>query len=187
MKKLTKLSAAFLTVLALSLSSAPVFAEGTGTTSDNAKAQQSAKVEAAKAKAAAAKEKACSTRKNAVTTIEKRVSNRGQGRLDAITKIATKVENYVQTKNLSVTNYASLVSDVDAKKAAAQTAVDAVKNDPGEVSSVTCSNGDGKAKVEAFKKDMKAQQDALKAYRQSVNNLITAVKAAKTATGGTQQ
>jgi len=186
MKRFSKLSITLLSLLSLLTFSAPVLAETTAAGTSTTKTEQSVSTRA-KEKLAEAKTKACDTRKNAVTTIEKRVANRGQARLDAITKIATKVENYVQTNNLTVTNYDSLVATVDAKKAAAQAALDTTKNDPGAVTGVTCQNGDGKVKVEAFKKDMKSQQEALTAYRQSVKALITAVKAAKTSTGGTQQ
>ena len=213
MKRFSKLSVTLLAAVSLLTFAAPAFAEqgsgsgssGSGTSgrstsgtstskeaevtskSTETETEHTAAVAQAKASTTEAHDKACTTRKNAVTTIEKRVANRGQARLDAITKIATKVENYVQTNNLTVANYDSLIATVNAKKAAAQAALDTTKNDQGAVAGVTCQNGDGKVKVESFKKDMKAQQEALTAYRQSVKTLITAVKSVKAGTGGTQQ
>lgn len=193
MNKTLKLTTIALSVLTLMLTSAPVFAEHgsddssntstTATTTSHKETEQ----EIEQDQLAAAKLKACGVKKNAVSGIESRVGKRAQGRLDAITKIATKVENYVTTNNLTVTNYDSLVSDISAKKATAQAAVDKVKSEVGSVGSVTCSGGDGKAQVEIFKKDMRAQQNALKAYRESVKVLVKAVKAAKTSTGGEQE
>src|SRR5665213_2891449 len=108
MKRFSKLSITLLSLLSLLTFSAPVLAETTAAGTSTTKTEQSVSTRA-KEKLVEAKTKACDTRKNAVTTIEKRVANRGQARLDAITKIATKVENYVQTNNLTVTNYDSLV------------------------------------------------------------------------------
>lgn len=207
MNKILKIAAAATTVAMLALSSAPVLAVDSNSDSsapsssasteirqaalDAAKAKEQARVAAAKAeeqaKVAAAKEKLCATRKTTAGNIEDRISTRGQNRLNVITTVAGRVENYYVTKGLSVSNYDALVSDINAQKGTAQAAVDLVKADAAQMSSVTCGDGSGRTAVEKFKTDLKAEQAALKAYNTSVKNLITAVRAAKTTTGGAQQ
>jgi uncharacterized coiled-coil DUF342 family protein len=190
MTKTIRLCASILSVLALVFVSAPVLAEtGSGSGDSSQVKATTSETEHAKiaAQQAAAKARVCGIKKNVVGKAEGRVGKRGQGRLEAITKITTKVEDYIQTKNLSVTNYDSLVATINAKKTVAQTAVDTVNAEVGSIGSVNCQGGDGKTQVETFKKDMRAQQDALKAYREAVKALVAATKVAKTSAGGAQQ
>lgn len=134
-----------------------------------------------------AKEKACTNRKKAVTNIEARIAERGQRQIDTFSKIAQRTEDFYASKGYSLSNYSELVTKVESAKTNAQTAVNTVKSDSLTVDTATCQSGDGKTKVEAFKKDLRLEQTALKAYKTAVKNLIVGVKSAKsTTTGGTQ-
>lgn len=185
-------------VSVLIFASAPVFAEDSATGTGDSSGASSIGSEHRKTatlanetvqeKQAAAKEKVCETHKRVVNNIETRIASRGQKRMDVITKIADRVEKFYTDKGLSVSNYDTLVANVNAKKDAAQAALDSIKTDAGNVSSITCGSGQGSVAVTQFKTDLKAEQTALKAYQTAVKDLIVAVKtAADSSTEGSQQ
>jgi len=180
--------AALISCFMLIFSAAPAFAEhGSGDDISGSRVKNQQKIEDQKEdRLEAAKEKACGRKKTFVSGVESRVGKRGQGRLDAITKIATKVETYIKNKNLTVANYDQLISNINDKKATAQAAVNKVNSEIGSVGQVNCQGGDGKDQIETFKKDMRAQQAALKDYRNAVKALVKAAKDAKTSTGDEQ-
>jgi len=202
MNRLLKLTAVMMLALALTFTSASVFAEdsisGTSGTDDSSdtssttlnehhKTVATLASETAQEKQTAAKQKVCETKKRVVTNIETRIVSRGQKRMDVITKIADRVEKFYTDKGLTVSNYDTLVANVNAKKDAAQATLDTIKTDAGNVSSITCGNGQGKVVVTQFKTDLKAEQTALKAYQTAVKDLIVGVKSAKASTEGSQQ
>lgn len=201
MNRLLKLTTALTLALTLSVASVPVFAEGgssgTGGADDNTTSTTSGSEHRSTAtfaneteneRQASAKEKVCETHKRVVSNIETRIASRGQKRMDVITKIAERVEKFYTDKGLSVSNYDTLVANVNAKKDAAQAALDTIKTDAGNVSSITCGSGQGSVTVTQFKTDLKAEQTALKAYQTAVKDLIVAVKtAADSSTEGSQQ
>jgi hypothetical protein len=196
MNKFLKITVAISGAIILGLASAPVFAEdgsttpSTGPTSNETGTRDptSNTKEQAQEKIKEAREKVCSNRKTSAGNVETRVIHRGQKRLDAYTKIAERAEKFYADKGLTVTNYDTLVADVNAKKSAAQTAVDTLSADKGQLPSVACGNGTGKPAIEKFKTDLKAEQNALKAYKTSIKTLLQAIKAAKTtATGEGEQ
>jgi hypothetical protein len=133
-------------------------------------------------KLADAKLKACQNRETAINNIMGRIADRGQKQLDLFSTIATRVETFYTDKGKTLGNYDALVADVTAKKAAAQTEVDAVK-----ASSVTfkCDGTDPKGAAASFKDGLKAEIDALKAYKTSVKNLIVGVKSVQGSTTST--
>ena len=204
MNRLLKISTALLAAITLAASSAPVFAEDTGTTTNSgsstttsqtsaeqtraaAKEKEQEKVQAAKE---AVKEKVCKAKKDGAGNVEGRVINRGQKRLDAYTQIAERAEKFKTDKGLTVANYDNLVADVNAKKAAAQATVDTLNADKGQLPNVACGNATGKPAIEKFKTDLKAEQNALKAYKTSIKTLIQAIKTTAkttTTTEGSQQ
>ena len=129
--------------------------------------------EAAQTKLADAKLKACQNREKAINNILARIASRGQKQLDLFSTIATRVETFYTDKGKVLSNYDALVADVNAKAAAAQTAVDAVK-----AASVTfkCDGTDPKGTAQSFKDSLKAEIAALKDYKSAVKNLIVGVK-----------
>ena len=147
---------------------------------------------AAQTRLADAKLKACQNREKAINNIMARLADRGQRHLDLFTKIAERTEAFYTTKGKTLSNYDALVADVAAKKAAARTAVDAVK-----ASSVSfkCDGTDPRGAAASFKDSLKSEIAALKDYKTAVKNLIVGVKSVqgsststdnKTTSGGQQ-
>lgn len=95
---------------------------------------------------------------------------------DKFDAIAQRVEDYytntVVPSGKTVANYANLVSDIQAEKAAVQAPVTQAQNN---ANSFSCTSNDPKETLTQFRKDMQAVQQALKDYRTSIKNLIVAV------------
>lgn len=156
-----------------------------------AKAKAEAAREAAKKKAEAAREAAKVKADAKLAENKQRIceqkQTRLQGRLDKIAaqgtrqlavfeKISTKVQEFKTTKNLTVTNYASLVEKVDAAH------VDAVKAVADATKAPTFDCADpvaAKTTVEAYKKAIVARNKALKTYKTAVKDLLVAVKSSQ--------
>ena len=130
-----------------------------------------------------AKLKVCQNREKAITNIMKRVGDRGQKQIDLFTKIAEKTEAFYVKKGKTLSNYDALVADVNAKKAIAQAAVDKTK---ASVVDFKCDGTDPKGAAASFKDNMKAQNEALKAYKTAVKNLIVGVKSAQGTTSSSE-
>jgi hypothetical protein len=127
----------------------------------------------AQAKRAEAKLKVCQNHEKAITNKMTHIADRGQKQLDLFTTIATRTETFYTNKGKILSNYDALVADVNAKQAAAQTAVDTIKS---ESTGFTCDGSDPKGLASSFKSSLKLEITALKHYRTSVRNLIVGVK-----------
>ena len=127
--------------------------------------------------------KACQNREKAVTNIMSRIGDRGQKQVDLFTKIADRTQKFYADKGLSLSNYDALAADVAAKKTAAEAAVAATKSTTVQFK---CDGDNPKGTAEHFKSSMKRQNEALKAYKTSVKNLIVGVKSSKSTAGGQQ-
>jgi hypothetical protein len=92
--------------------------------------------------------KSCENRQKAITNIMSRISDRGQKQLTLFATIATRTETFYTNKAKTLSNYAALVADVNAKAAAAQTAVTAISSSK---STFSCTGNDPKGVVGAFK------------------------------------
>lgn len=126
------------------------------------------------AKKQANKMRLCQKHEGLVRNTASRIADRAQKHLDLFTTIATRTETFYTTKGKTLANYDALVADVNAKKAAAQTAVDALKT---EAPNVTCDDtGVISASAATFKADAKTTIGLLKEYKTSVKNLIVGVK-----------
>lgn len=143
-----------------------------------------AKRELAAQKLDAAKQRICEKRQTIITNVMTRMNNRGQKHLDLITAVSTKVQAFKNNKNLTVENYDTLLAAVESSKSAAQAAVDAVKNTQVEFK---CDGTDPKGVASNFKEAVTAQNEALKAYRDSVKDLIKAVRQANGTQNTTEQ
>lgn len=117
--------------------------------------------------------KVCKKRETKINSIMERIASRGERQIEVFNNIATKTQDFYTNKHLSLSNYDALVADVNAKKEAAQTAVDTVKS-----SSVTfkCDGTDPKGAAQVFQGKLKDEIAALKTYKTSVKNLIVGVK-----------
>lgn len=141
------------------------------------------KKEAAQTKLADAKLTACQNREKAINNVMSRIADRGQKQLDLFSTIATKTETFYTDKGKTLSNYDALVTDVTAKKEAAQTAVDTVK-----ANSVTfkCDGTDPKGAAATFRESLKNEIAALKEYKTAVKNLIVGVKSVQGSTTSTE-
>ena len=145
-----------------------------------AKQEFEAKREAAKNNLKAAKQRLeenklriCQAREDKINSHMDAIAERGQKKIDLFSTIAERVKSFYLSKGKVLANYDELVAAVDAKKAAAQAAVDAVIS-----GSVTfdCEGDDPKGIASEFKTNVKAMNGTLKEYRTAVKNLIVGVK-----------
>jgi hypothetical protein len=180
-------------VMLIALPAAPALAEGTGDSTSNRTTssaitekanQKKAELQAQHDKQQAerqqklqeSKQKKCQEKQADINNRLKKIAERGQKQLELFSNIATKTETFYTTKNLSVSNYDTLVSAINDKKAAAQATVDKITSDS---TTFTCDDTTtAKSQLAGFKTDLKAEISALKEYRTSVKNLIVAVKSA---------
>lgn len=110
-------------------------------------------------------------------TVVTGVKHRGE----TLDSILERVQSYVKEKNLSVLDYQALLTDVQAKKALAQSIYASAKQD----GSFDCTSSDAaKESLNTFKDVAQQEVDAIKAYKDSVRKLITAVKTAAQAAEG---
>lgn len=137
----------------------------------------------AQTRLAEAKLKACQNREKAINNIMSRITTRGQKQVDLFSTIADRTETFYTTKGKTLSNYGTLVADVNAKKADAQSAVDTVKANS---VSFKCDGTDPKGAATSFKDSLKTEISALKAYKTSVKNLIVGVKSVQGATSSTE-
>lgn len=103
-----------------------------------------------------------------------------QAKFDAI---AERVKAYYTLKVVpsgkTVTNYDSLIADIQSKKAAVGTALTEAQSG---VRSFACSADDPKALLKQYRVNMQSVKSALKEYRTSIKNLIVAVRSVVGAT-----
>lgn len=137
---------------------------------------------AAADKQAAAKLRVCQNRQKAVTNIMARIADRGQKQVNLFTTIADRTEKFYTDKGKTLSNYDALVTDVNTKKAAAQTEVDTLKS---ASTTFTCDGSDPKGMAASFQTDLKAEIAALKDYKTAVKNLIVGVKSVQSTTSNT--
>jgi hypothetical protein len=124
-----------------------------------------------------AKVKACEMRQENIVNRSDQLAKRAANMEDVFSKIATRVEEFYQSKVVAsgrtVANYNVLVADVSAKKDAVSPLLEKVATD---AASFSCDKDRPAEQVKAFNQDMKAVISALEVYRKSVRNLIVAVK-----------
>jgi hypothetical protein len=117
--------------------------------------------------------KACQARETAIKNIMKRATERGKRHIERFTTIAERVEAFYVKKGKVLASYDQLVADVNAKKAAAEAAVQTTAS---EGEGFSCSGDNPKEMVGSFKTTIKNQEEAMKAFKTSVKNLIVGVK-----------
>lgn len=122
------------------------------------------------------KQRICQRRETIINNLMDRMNSRGEKHFELITKISTRVQEYKNSQSLEVSNYDQLLAAVEASKTAAQTALDTVSQTQAEFK---CDGTDPKGAASSFKDNMKAQNEALKAYRDAVKDLLVAVKQAQ--------
>jgi len=124
-----------------------------------------------------AKLRICKIREEMIKTKMKYVPELATEILNKFDSIATRVENYYNLNLVpngkTLSNYDSLVSEIQAKKSAVKSALSKAQDD---ANSFSCANENPKGDLAKFRSDMSAVREAFKKYRKSVRNLIVAVK-----------
>lgn len=140
------------------------------------------KLEEQKEKLKEDKLKICQEREDHINDSMAAIGERGQNKIDLFSTIADRTKSFYLSEGKLLAGYDALVATVDAKKAAAQAAVDAVIS-----SGVTfdCEGDDPKGVASEFKTKVKAMNEALKEYRTAVKNLIVGVKSVQSTEGET--
>lgn len=164
--RISKFGVVVTAVVAMALTGIPALALGAANNHADAQTTASSRLDTVKLKV-------CQIREKSIDNIMARIAERGQKQLDLFTTIATRVETFYTSKGKTLSNYDALVADVNAKQAAAQTAVNQVKADK---VSFKCDGTDPKGAAASFQSDLKLEISALKDYRTSVKNLIVGVK-----------
>lgn len=124
------------------------------------------------------KRKACENHASTIDRLMTKINKRHQNAFDHITRVATAVETFYTSKNLSVSNYDSLVAEANAAKSVAETAMQSQLAIP----TLDCNGKHPRADVASFKEKRQDSVDAMKAYRDAVKKLIKAVRTAAEAT-----
>lgn len=135
--------------------------------------------EAAQTKLTEYKLKACQKREKNINNIMARQADRGTKHLAVFTKIADRTMAFYAEKGKVLSNYDDLVAEVATKKTAAEAAIESTANTS---STFKCDGTDPKGAASHFKDNHKAQNEALKAYKTAVKNLIVGVKSVQSTT-----
>jgi hypothetical protein len=117
----------------------------------------------------------CQNREMAINSVMARVGDRGQKQLELVESIQGKIQSFYSNKNVSVLNYDELVSNIEAKKQLALTAINTVRTMNG---SFSCSKDNPKGIATQFKSQASGQSSSIKDYRDAVRELATAIKVA---------
>lgn len=156
---------------------------GTVMAAPNARADTTAVSQATNTRLTEAKLKVCQNRERAIDNILTKIASRGQKQLDLFSTIATRVETFYTDKGKVLSNYNALVTELNTKKAAAQSTVDTIK-----AASVTfkCDGTDPKGVATSFKDALKKEIAALQDYKTAVKNLVVGVKSVQGSTESTK-
>lgn len=115
----------------------------------------------------------CKKREKAIGNIMLRVGDRGTKQLATFTKISERVQAFYKDKGLMLDDYDSLVSEVNIKKIAAESAIENTKS---SIPTFKCDGADPKGTAESFKQVSIVERQSLKEYKTAIKNLIVAVK-----------
>lgn len=152
---------------------------------DPAKATKKAQIEAAaeKTRLKDVKLKTCQNREKRIAKLMSNLTNRATRQVMVFNQIAERTQNFYMEKGKTLSGYESLVAEVYAKKAAVEAAIAKTESTRAEFS---CDADDPKGVSTVFREHLKAQNEAMKAYKTAVKNLIVGVKSVHATTKGNQ-
>ena len=134
-----------------------------------------------------AKLRSCQAREGAISQRSTHLAQMATTMENTFDAIAQRVETYYTTKvapsGKTVSNYDALVSDIQTKKAAVQTALAPAST---EATTFSCTSDDPKGQMTQFRTSMLGVITALQNYRTSVKNLIVAVRSVVGVTNSNQ-
>lgn len=120
----------------------------------------------------AAKKKACENHVNTINRLMDNMNKRRQAVYDRITNVSSAVQKFVTEKQLTVSDYDSLVAEINAAKSLADTSIASQIAIP----TLDCDGDHPRADVAEYKEKREASVDAMRIYRDAVKKLIEAVK-----------
>lgn len=143
------------------------------------KARVASKAAERKEKLDEKKQKVCENRSAKIQKRSEQLAKRAENQLNKFTSIAERVDkfylNKLVPKGVTVSNYAALKADIEARKLEVKTAIEAAKV---AASSFDCAGEDPKGQLESYQDEMKDAIAALKDFRTSIKNFIVAVRTA---------
>jgi hypothetical protein len=148
------------------------------------KKQTEAEKKAAEAKTEAFKT-ACENKRESYKTRMEAVITNAQRRVDSLNGVVDRVKAYVTTNNLSVADYAGLLTAIETQKALALSIANTAKE---AASQIDCSDSTtAQNSLSNFSDIVKQEVSAIESYKTAIKNLVAAVKTAATqaTTGGT--
>jgi len=169
----------------------PVFAlSSEAVTGQNEQDRQSTRKELSEAKSVA-NLNAQATQKAVCERRQKLIDGRVYGINNLVTKqfellgtIYSRIQTFVDKNSLNVENYQQLSSEVDNAKSQVEDKIEAQKSNP---PGLNCESEDHVANVQAYKNYIQSTNSGLKNYRQSLRELIKAVKLVANKSGENSQ
>jgi hypothetical protein len=122
-----------------------------------------------------AKLRICKNHEKTINNVMVRIGKRGDNQIALIDSVSQRVQSFYADKKLSAADYDVLLAKVNAAKATAQAAADALSTAKADFA---CDGTDPVGSASSFKDLMQARNDAIKAYRDAVKDLAKAVKTA---------
>lgn len=157
-------------------------------TKARAAAEKAKLEEATRTKLAAAtkdaKKNICEKRQKFVDASMDRLTKRSTKQIQLLDTMSTRIQAYATNKKLTVDNYDGLLSDVAAKKAAAETNITALQE---AKTAFKCDGDNPKAAATAYQTALRSTNKAIKDYRDSVKKLLVAVKQSQKDTPKTEE
>ena len=130
---------------------------------------------------AAQRQKACEARQKSIDTRTANYGAAAQRHLEVFNSIFTKVQQFHDSKQLTVSNYEALVAAATAKQSAAQSAVTALQ---ALDVTIDCTQSDPASTVATIKSAVADARSSLQAYRSALKDVVVALKGASTAQPG---
>lgn len=126
-------------------------------------------------KLAAKQKEVCEKHEQQINTITERISQRNQAHIDRLSDVTEKVRTFYEAQGKDLETYDALLAEVEASKAVAQQAADAVKAGK----SFDCDGDAPRQAIQDFRANRLIVIDELKIYRDAVKALIAGVKGAQ--------
>lgn len=126
--------------------------------------------------------KSCTEHQKAFKKKLNNINNMTKNNISTLETISLRVQTYVKNKNIVVQNYESLLSNINEQK---QLITDLQANATEDVNLFKCGEnpGDASGSVKSYKETRIQEINAVKAYKQTIKDLIIAVKNAATNKG----
>jgi len=115
----------------------------------------------------------CQNRQEKIQNIFVNITDRSKGHYDQISNAYTRVTAFYDLKGLAIDSYSNLILKIDADKALAMEATLAIRDQKPQFD---CGGDNPKAQAEEYKTLVKNNISALITYRDSVRELIDAIK-----------